>query len=111
MMPMTKLQFVLACATALAAANHAAAQEFYVGQTMTTAGSYCPQGWADMNGQVLSIGSNTALFSLLGNAYGGSVQQNTFALPAAKPIFTANGAPLRQCIALQGIFPTDPLSP
>jgi microcystin-dependent protein len=109
---MRALHIVIACAGTLASAGPAAAQaEPFVGQTMTTAGSFCPEGWADMNGQILQIGQNTALFSLIGNAYGGNAQQNTFALPTAKPIFTATGVPLRQCIALQGVFPSDPLAP
>jgi microcystin-dependent protein len=58
-----------------------------------------------MNGQHLSIAQNTALFSLLGTQYGGN-GQTTFALPTAKPIFTATGAPLLQCIALEGIYPS-----
>ena len=32
--------------------------------------------------------------------------QSTFALPTAKPIFTATEATLTQCIALQGVFPS-----
>lgn len=43
-------------------------------------GSYIPNGWAQCNGQLLSIRQNTALFSLLGTQYGGD-GVNTFALP------------------------------
>jgi microcystin-dependent protein len=53
----------------------------------------------------LSINQNQALFALLGTTYGGD-GQTTFALPTAKPVFTATGAVLLQCIALQGIFPS-----
>jgi len=81
-----------------------ASTEPFVGQTMAAAYSYCPDGWAAMNGQLLSIPQNTALFSLLGTTYGGDGASN-FALPTAKPIVTATGATLTQCIALQGIFP------
>ena len=42
--------------------------------------SFAPQGWAECNGQILSIAQNTALFSLLGTTYGGN-GQSTFALP------------------------------
>jgi microcystin-dependent protein len=41
---------------------------------------FAPRGWAELNGQILSIASNTALFSLLGTRYGGN-GQTTFALP------------------------------
>jgi len=76
----------------------------FVGQRMVSAFSFCPNTYAAMNGQVLTIAQNTALFALIGTAYGGD-GQTTFALPAAKPIVTATGAALIQCIALQGIFP------
>src|SRR3954462_9806783 len=41
---------------------------------------FAPRGWAQCNGQVLSISQNTALFSILGTTYGGN-GQTTFALP------------------------------
>jgi microcystin-dependent protein len=44
------------------------------------AGNFPPNGWAFCNGQILPIASNTALFSLLGTAYGGN-GVSTFALP------------------------------
>jgi microcystin-dependent protein len=39
-----------------------------------------PPGWAQCDGQLLSIGSNQQLFSLIGASYGGD-GQTTFALP------------------------------
>jgi microcystin-dependent protein len=42
--------------------------------------NFAPVGWAQCNGQVISIAQNTALFSLLGTTYGGN-GQTTFALP------------------------------
>lgn len=39
-----------------------------------------PQGWMPCEGQRLAITANTALFTLLGNAYGGD-SKTTFALP------------------------------
>jgi microcystin-dependent protein len=44
------------------------------------AGSFAPVGWALCQGQLLPINSNTALFSLIGNYYGGDGRVN-FALP------------------------------
>jgi microcystin-dependent protein len=76
----------------------------FIGERMVSAFSFCPTGYAAMNGQLLVISQNTALFSLLGTSYGGDGRSN-FALPTAKPIVTATGAILTQCIALQGIFP------
>jgi len=42
--------------------------------------NFAPVGWALCNGQLLSISSNTALFSLLGTNYGGN-GTTTFGLP------------------------------
>jgi microcystin-dependent protein len=44
------------------------------------AGNFAPRDWALCDGQLLPIAQNTALFSLLGTAYGGD-GRTTFALP------------------------------
>lgn len=54
--------------------------EPFVGEIRLFAGNFAPQGWARCDGQILSIGSNTALFSLIGPRYGGN-GVSTFALP------------------------------
>jgi microcystin-dependent protein len=52
----------------------------FLGQITVYPYSFPPAGWADCNGQLLSITQNTALFSLLGTTYGGD-GRTTFALP------------------------------
>jgi microcystin-dependent protein len=52
----------------------------FIGQIITVAYDWCPQGYMAANGQVLAINTNTALFSLLGATYGGN-GTTTFALP------------------------------
>lgn len=52
----------------------------FTGEIRAFACSYAPQDWALCNGQILPIQSNPALFSIIGNTYGGSYP-NTFALP------------------------------
>jgi microcystin-dependent protein len=52
----------------------------YLGEIKLWALNYAPQGWALCNGALLSIQSNTALYSLLGTQYGGDGVR-TFALP------------------------------
>lgn len=47
---------------------------------MMFAGNFAPKNWAFCNGQLVSIASNTALFSLIGTYYGGD-GRTTFALP------------------------------
>lgn len=52
-----------------------------IGEIMPVAFSnVIPQGWMPCEGQILTISSNQALFSLLGNRYGGDGKVN-FALP------------------------------
>ncbi len=52
----------------------------YTGQIIMFAGNYEPPGWAFCDGQLLSISSYPALFSILGTYYGGN-GISTFALP------------------------------
>jgi microcystin-dependent protein len=52
----------------------------YIGQIEAFGFNYAPKGWAQCNGQLLSIAQNSALFSLIGTYYGGD-GRTTFALP------------------------------
>lgn len=52
----------------------------FVGEISLVGFNFAPIGWAECNGQTMSIAQNTALFSLLGTMYGGNGTQ-TFALP------------------------------
>lgn len=54
--------------------------EPFIGQIMMFGGNFAPRGWAFCDGQLLSIASNTALFSILGTTYGGD-GRTSFALP------------------------------
>jgi microcystin-dependent protein len=52
----------------------------FLGQVIPVPYNFAPVGWALCNGQLLSIGQNTALFSLLGTNFGGD-GRTTFGLP------------------------------
>jgi microcystin-dependent protein len=52
----------------------------FIGEIVMFGGNFAPRGWAFCSGQLLSISSNTALFSILGTTYGGD-GRTTFALP------------------------------
>ncbi|HTS49343.1 MAG TPA: tail fiber protein [Bryobacteraceae bacterium] len=52
----------------------------YVSEIRLFSFSFAPKGWAQCNGQLLSISQNAALFALLGTMYGGN-GQSTFGLP------------------------------
>lgn len=54
--------------------------EELLGTIKMFAGNFAPKGYMLCNGALLSISQNTALFSLLGNTYGGD-GRTTFALP------------------------------
>ena len=61
--------------------NQAKAQaEPFLGQIAFVAFNFAPQGWAECNGQTMSISQNTALFALIGTTYGGN-GTSTFNLP------------------------------
>ena len=62
--------------------------------------SQIPEGWTLCNGQILNLNTeNLALYSLMGNAYGGD-GVNNFALPKVAPQGAVN-----YLISLSGVFP------
>ncbi|WP_428036388.1 phage tail protein [Amphritea sp.] len=65
---------------AIAPNQAAAASDPLLGEIMLVGYNFCPRGWLAAEGQLLSISSNTALFSLYGTMYGGD-GRTTFALP------------------------------
>lgn len=54
--------------------------EPFLGEIRVFSFNNVPTGWMPCNGQLLSINTNQALFSLLGTTFGGN-GQTTFALP------------------------------
>ena len=54
--------------------------EEFLGTIKAFGFNFNPRGWAKCEGQLISIASNSALFSLLGTTYGGN-GTTTFALP------------------------------
>ena len=54
--------------------------EPFIGQIMQVGFNFAPRGWATCDGHVLPISQNTALYSLLGTAFGGDGESN-FKLP------------------------------
>lgn len=76
--------------------------EAFLGQIQLLPYNFAPQGWALCEGQLLKISQNTALYSLIGTAYGGDGTK-TFALPNLKG--KGPCADLNYYIALEGAFP------
>ena len=56
------------------------AQECFIGEVRWFGGDFAPRGWAILQGQLLPIQQNQALFSILGTQYGGD-GRTTFGLP------------------------------
>ena len=54
--------------------------EPFTGEIRMFAGNFAPVGWANCDGQLLSVSQNDALFSLFGTIYGGD-GRTTFGLP------------------------------
>jgi microcystin-dependent protein len=66
----------------------------YVAEIRAFAFNFAPKSWAFCDGQLLSVSSNTALYSLLGTNYGGN-GTSTFGLPnlqGSVPIHTTSYA-------------------
>ena len=63
------------------------------------AGDFVPQGWMSCNGATLQVQQNAALFSLLGNRFGGD-GVHAFCLPTIPDL---NG--LKAIICTTGVYP------
>jgi microcystin-dependent protein len=70
----------------------------FVGEIRIMANNFAPNGWAYCNGQSIPIQQNSALFSIIGVAFGGN-GTTTFNLPnfsGAAPIGAGQGSGLSQ---------------
>jgi microcystin-dependent protein len=70
----------LACALQMTGAGLASAQEQYLGEVRLVGFNFCPTGWMQASGQILSIQQYTALFALYGTNFGGN-GSTTFGIP------------------------------
>jgi microcystin-dependent protein len=78
--------------------------DVYIGTILLFPYNFTPANWSSCDGQILTISQYQALYALIGNIYGGSASQGTFALPnlnGAQPLST-----MKYYIALMGIYPT-----
>ena len=77
--------------------------DFYLGTILLFAFPFTPTGWMSCDGQILQSSQNAALYSLIGNTYGGTYP-TTFALPnlnGASPLPT-----MKYYICVSGLYPT-----
>ncbi|QNU67726.1 tail fiber protein [Ruminiclostridium herbifermentans] len=76
--------------------------DYYLGGIILLPYNFSISGWIACEGQILQISQNQALFSLIGNTYGGN-GNTTFALPDLR-----NASPLpgmRYFISTHGLYP------
>lgn len=88
------LALIVACFAAPTGAQ--AESQPFVGEIAATGNTFCPNGWASAEGQLLAISQNDALFSLFGTIYGGD-GRTTFGLPDLRgrtPVGVGQGAGL-----------------
>lgn len=93
---LARVAAVLAGGVVLPRPARAASAPEFLGEIRLFAGTFAPAGWALCNGQILPIASYTALYSILGNTYGGD-GHTTFALPDLRgrvPIHAGQGTGL-----------------
>jgi microcystin-dependent protein len=111
------LSAVAVCCLAPRAAR-AQATDPFIGEIITVPYTFCPYGWVEPLGQTLSIGQNSALFSLIGTNFGGN-GTTTFQLPYLPPqVLSYAGNPsygfgvpyqqfqLKHCMSMAGAFPS-----
>jgi len=88
-------------------ASASCSREAYMGSTCITAASYCPRDYLEADGRILPISKNQALFSLLGDKFGGDGRKN-FALPnltGAILVDTQKGKrALKTCIGVSNLI-------
>ena len=73
-----------------------------IGEIRYFAGNFAPRGWAFCDGKILPIVNYQALFSLLGDSFGGD-GRTTFALPKIEDLNDC-----KAIIALEGVYPSRP---
>lgn len=71
---------VMCLAGAVFSPQAAAALDPFVGEIACGGWTFCPIGWGECNGALVSISQNDVLFALIGTTYGGD-GVTTFALP------------------------------
>lgn len=81
-----------------------------IGQIVYVPWGWQMENWLPCSGQILQVNQNQALYSLLGNYFGGT-PGSTFAIPDLRPVENGNkrawhsGGELVPHIALNGVYP------
>ncbi len=78
--------------------------EAFVGMIALFPYDFVPEGWIACDGSLVSVNTYQALYSLLGNRFGGEAPR-TFGVPNLLPVQPAG---CRYAIAANGIYPPRP---
>lgn len=81
--------------------------EGYIGEIRLFGGNFAPKGWHICDGTQFNVKGNEALFSIIGNFYGGDGRTN-FMLPKIEPVTSANRMRINYIICIAGVFPQRP---
>ncbi|TQR97581.1 phage tail protein [Paenibacillus ottowii] len=99
------LAVILLGGTAISPKQAKASSEPYMGEITMYPYTFAPKGWLKCEGQLLPIAQYSALYSLLGNNFGGDGVR-TFALPdlrGASPMPNVD-----YYISTEGLYPSRP---
>lgn len=76
-----------------------------LGDIQLFAFDFAPSYWMTCEGQILNIAQNQALYSLIGDKFGGN-GTTTFGLPDLRNALPMQGMGMHYCIAIQGVYPS-----
>ena len=79
--------------------------EYFIGEILLLPFTFAPEGSFQCAGQTLQVSQYQALYSLIGNQYGGTPGV-TFSLPNLSGAEPLPG--MRYCIMTEGIYPSRP---
>lgn len=77
--------------------------ESFIGEVQAFAFDFAPKNWLPCAGQLLPAMENQALYTLIGNTFGGT-PNSTFQLPDLRPFSEKHG--VNYCICVTGLFPS-----
>jgi len=76
--------------------------EHFIGEIVMFAGSYEPHCWVECDGRRLMKDDNVALYSVLGNTYGGTEDDDFYCLPSLQ----SETEGVRYIICVEGLYPS-----
>lgn len=64
-------------------------------------GPFIPRGYKECNGQLLGVMRYQAVYALIGNTYGGNINEGSFGLPKLTP----PDENMKYIMCVEGVFP------